>query len=72
MIQEKILLTQVCKHSIIQTAKRRRPLRQQELRDAGWYTRPNRQVSTQQNLHLHVFPISELTNFPWLGIVYGL
>ena len=71
MIQEKILLTQVCKHSIIQTAQRRRPLRQQELRDAGWYTRPTDKLASTEFTFTR-FPNTRTYKLPWLGIVYGL
>ncbi len=55
---------QVCKHSIIskQSNADVRPLRQQELRDAGWYTRPIDKLASTEFTFTR-FLIPELTNF---------
>lgn len=55
---------QVCKHSILrrQPAADIRPLKQQELRDAGWYTRPVDKLASTEFTFTR-FLIPELTNF---------
>lgn len=55
---------QVCKHSIIskQPEADVRPLKQQELRDAGWYTRPVDKLASTEFTFTR-FLIPELTNF---------
>ena len=55
---------QVCKHSIISKQPNAdvRPLRQQELRDAGWYTRPIDKLASTEFTFTR-FLIPELTNF---------
>ena len=55
---------QVCKHSITtkQPLADVRPLRQQELRDAGWYTRPIDKLASTEFTFTR-FLIPELTNF---------
>ena len=55
---------QVCKHSIEtkSTLADVRPLKQQELRDAGWYTRPVDKLASTEFTFTR-FLIPELTNF---------
>mgnify|MGYP001447403256 CR=1 FL=1 len=55
---------QVCKHSILARNKDVdvRPLKQQELRDAGWYTRPIDKLASTEFTFTR-FLIPELTNF---------
>ena len=55
---------QVCKHSIETKSKLAdvRPLKQQELRDAGWYTRPIDKLASTEFTFTR-FLIPELTNF---------
>jgi lipopolysaccharide biosynthesis glycosyltransferase len=55
---------QVCKHSITtkQPAAEIRPLKQQELRDAGWYTRPKDKLASTEFTFTR-FLIPELMNF---------
>jgi lipopolysaccharide biosynthesis glycosyltransferase len=55
---------QVCKHSIKSKSKLAdvRPLKQQELRDAGWYTRPIDKLASTEFTFTR-FLIPELTNF---------
>ena len=55
---------QVCKHSILSKSKLAdvRPLKQQELRDAGWYTRPIDKLASTEFTFTR-FLIPELTNF---------
>src|SRR6056300_1395065 len=55
---------QVCKHSIVtkQPAAEIRPLKQQELRDAGWYTRPKDKLASTEFTFTR-FLIPELMNF---------
>ena len=55
---------QVCKHSIISKQPNAdvRPLKQQELRDAGWYTRPVDKLASTEFTFTR-FLIPELTNF---------
>ena len=55
---------QVCKHSIIARNKDIdvRPLKQQELRDAGWYTRPIDKLASTEFTFTR-FLIPELTNY---------
>ena len=55
---------QVCKHSIIARSKDAdvRPLKQQELRDAGWYTRPIDKLASTEFTFTR-FLIPELCNF---------
>ena len=55
---------QVCKHSIVskQPEADIRPLKQQELRDAGWYTRPVDKLASTEFTFTR-FLIPELTNF---------
>ena len=55
---------QVCKHSIETKSENVdiRPLKQQELRDAGWYTRPIDKLASTEFTFTR-FPIPELTNF---------
>ena len=55
---------QVCKHSIISKQPNAdvRPLKQQELRDAGWYTRPIDKLASTEFTFTR-FLIPELTNF---------
>jgi len=55
---------QVCKHSIIskQPNANVQPLKQQELRDAGWYTRPIDKLASTEFTFTR-FLIPELTNF---------
>jgi lipopolysaccharide biosynthesis glycosyltransferase len=55
---------QVCKHSIESKSKLAdvRPLKQQELRDAGWYTRPIDKLASTEFTFTR-FLIPELTNF---------
>jgi lipopolysaccharide biosynthesis glycosyltransferase len=55
---------QVCKHSILsrQPAAEIRPLKQQELRDAGWYNRPVDKLASTEFTFTR-FLIPELTNF---------
>ena len=64
MILEKTLHTQVCKHSIESKSSTVdvRPLKQQELRDAGWYTRPIDKLASTEFTFTR-FLIPELTNF---------
>ena len=55
---------QVCKHSIIARNKDIdvRPLKQQELRDAGWYTRPiDKLASTEFTFTRFLIPLSSST-----------
>ena len=61
---------QVCKHSIIARNKDIdvRPLRQQELRDTGWYTRPIDKLASTEFTFTR-FLIPELTNYEgWAGL----
>lgn len=55
---------QVCKHSITtkQPEAQIRPLKQQELRDAGWYTRPKDKLASTEFTFTR-FLIPELMNF---------
>ena len=55
---------QVCKHSIETKSENVdiRPLKQQELRDAGWYTRPIDKLASTEFTFTR-FLIPELTNF---------
>ena len=55
---------QVCKHSIVtkQPLAEIRPLKQQELRDAGWYTRPKDKLASTEFTFTR-FLIPELMNF---------
>ena len=55
---------QVCRHSIETKSKLAdvRPLKQQELRDAGWYTRPIDKLASTEFTFTR-FLIPELTNF---------
>jgi len=55
---------QVCKHSIISKQPNAdvQPLKQQELRDAGWYTRPVDKLASTEFTFTR-FLIPELTNF---------
>ena len=55
---------QVCKHSILARSKDVdvRPLKQQELRDAGWYKRPIDKLASTEFTFTR-FLIPELTNF---------
>ena len=55
---------QVCKHSIITKQPKAdvRPLKQQELRDAGWYTRTVDKLASTEFTFTR-FLIPELTNF---------
>ena len=55
---------QVCKHSILSKQPKAdvRPLKQQELRDAGWYTRPVDKLASTEFTFTR-FLIPELTNF---------
>jgi len=55
---------QVCKHSIVSKQPNAdvRPLKQQELRDAGWYTRPIDKLASTEFTFTR-FLIPELTNF---------
>jgi len=55
---------QVCKHSIEKRNKDAivRPLKQSELRDAGWYTRPVDKLATTEFTFTR-FLVPELTNF---------
>jgi lipopolysaccharide biosynthesis glycosyltransferase len=55
---------QVCKHSIESKSELAdvRPLKQQELRDAGWYTRPIDKLASTEFTFTR-FLIPELTNF---------
>ena len=55
---------QVCKHSIISKQPNAdvQPLKQQELRDAGWYTRPIDKLASTEFTFTR-FLIPELTNF---------
>ena len=55
---------QVCKHSIESKSSTVdvRPLKQQELRDAGWYTRPIDKLASTEFTFTR-FLIPELTNF---------
>lgn len=55
---------QVCKHSIIskQPSADVKPLKQQELREAGWYTRPIDKLASTEFTFTR-FLIPELTNF---------
>jgi len=55
---------QVCKHSIVskQPDADVRPLKQQELRDAGWYTRPVDKLASTEFTFTR-FLIPELTDF---------
>ena len=55
---------QVCKHSILSKQPQAdvRPLKQQELRDAGWYTRPVDKLASTEFTFTR-FLIPELTNF---------
>ena len=55
---------QVCKHSITtkQPKAQIRPLKQQELRDAGWYTRPKDKLASTEFTFTR-FLIPELMNF---------
>ena len=55
---------QVCKHSIISKQPNAdvKPLKQQELRDAGWYTRPVDKLASTEFTFTR-FLIPELTNF---------
>ena len=55
---------QVCKHSIIskQPGADVKPLKQQELREAGWYTRPVDKLASTEFTFTR-FLIPELTNF---------
>ena len=55
---------QVCKHSIIARSKEAEviPLKQQELRDAGWYKRPIDKLASTEFTFTR-FLIPELTNF---------
>lgn len=55
---------QVCKHSIISKNKDVdvRPLKQQELRDTGWYTRPIDKLASTEFTFTR-FLIPELTNY---------
>ena len=55
---------QVCKHSIIskQPGADVKPLKQQELREAGWYTRPLDKLASTEFTFTR-FLIPELTNF---------
>ena len=55
---------QVCKHSILskQPEADVRPLKQQELRDAGWYNRPIDKLASTEFTFTR-FLIPELTNF---------
>ena len=55
---------QVCKHSILKRQPNAdvRPLKQQELRDAGWYTRPIDKLASTEFTFTR-FLIPELTNF---------
>ena len=55
---------QVCKHSILrrQSAADIRPLKQQELRDAGWYTRPVDKLASTEFTFTR-FLVPELMNF---------
>jgi len=55
---------QVCKHSIIARSKDVdvRPLRQQELRDAGWYTRPVDKLASTEFTFTR-FLVPELAGF---------
>ena len=55
---------QVCKHSIVSKQPNAdvRPLKQQELRDAGWYTRPIDKLASTEFTFTR-FLIPELTNY---------
>lgn len=55
---------QVCKHSIIARSKDAEvyPLKQQELRDAGWYTRPTDKLASTEFTFTR-FLVPELANF---------
>jgi lipopolysaccharide biosynthesis glycosyltransferase len=55
---------QVCKHSILskQPSADVRPLKQQELRDAGWYSRPVDKLASTEFTFTR-FLVPELTNF---------
>ena len=55
---------QVCKHTILSKQPQAdvRPLKQQELRDAGWYTRPVDKLASTEFTFTR-FLIPELTNF---------
>ena len=55
---------QVCKHSILskQPTAEVRPLKQQELRDAGWYTRPVDKLASTEFTFTR-FLVPELMNF---------
>ena len=55
---------QVCKHSIESKSPQAdvRPLKQQELRDAGWYTRPIDKLASTEFTFTR-FLIPELCNF---------
>ena len=55
---------QVCKHSILARSKDAEviPLKQQELRDAGWYKRPVDKLASTEFTFTR-FLIPELTNF---------
>jgi len=55
---------QVCKHSIVskQPEADVRPLKQQELRDAGWYTRPVDKLASTEFTFTR-FLVPELANF---------
>ena len=55
---------QVCKHSIIARSKDAEvyPLKQKELRDAGWYTRPTDKLASTEFTFTR-FLVPELANY---------
>jgi len=63
---------QVCKHSILskQPAADVRPLKQQELRDAGWYKRDVDKLASTEFTFTRFN--TRTYRFQRLGIVYGL